>query len=259
MEVKNVTPLLEKSIENALSFYKREDIDIDYIPTIQYLDELYEFDPSVPAVYTKTLEDNSSGKLVEKFIMGFIDPVFEKVGEDKLEEHEKSELIKKAETTYKIITKKYTESEADILVFKPMLEYDTNTIEYHIAHEIWHMIENRKNVATTGFFIKEGTAAYAANRFKGINYRYSDGWNKFISVMEKEVLTNPSTWDKLLFYIGATQMIHEKVKNYEKPLKLLLNPSVRKEIEEEFLKEITPLVFKALERIYNEIHTTRII
>jgi hypothetical protein len=121
----------------------------------------------------------------------------------------------------------------DIALFRGIRE-ELNALDATLAHEIWHLIEDRLGLAKNDPLILEGTATFVEKLYKGKEIR------------------KPKIEDHVdvLYQLGAWIVANE-IKKEKNPLKALLSLDVRRRIGRAFRREALGLFIEKVNKTYD--------
>ena len=209
----------EKSLDVALSFYQ-DRVPLSYRPKLEYFDEEFRNYKALAREERisekKCLDDFEKAlEAVEwKEKYGLI------VSEEALLEMDKAivRFLLQDGIIEEIIPKKYSESDAHILIFGPYMDLDKRNQDGTMVHEVWHLIERERDVIEHTPFIIEGTAMYPQFKFMGLEPK-----------QEIETFVD----FQRMRYLGVLGVVWRHVNHKANPYLSILNPDVRTTIDDE--------------------------
>lgn len=112
----------------------------------------------------------------------------------------------------------------DIYLFPPVRQH-LDILDATLVHELWHLIEDRRDCIKRDPFILEGTATFVENLFNGKD-------SKKTRIVKQ---------DDVLYQLGAS-IVSRELQREENPLKALLTSGVRRRIGMAFGREALGLL-----------------
>ncbi len=209
---------ISKALSEILLFYRTEGTPLKIIPKIKTVNEFCKFNPALLAV-TIAEQKTYLEMVSSRYFLRLMTVFYAEVCGIILTPEVLAEFTKKGVENLSRIGMVYGFSDADILVFRPLLQNPT-ALKTTLAHELWHLIELEK-FGTVDFLIREGTATYAQYYFENCPIPAEPAYKLFYflyneigKMVEKHIATLPL----------------DEVRRSQKPLKRLLSKKVRKEI-----------------------------
>ncbi|MFC1691202.1 hypothetical protein ACFL0W_03390 [Nanoarchaeota archaeon] len=213
------------SIEKILSYFSEQGLDLGYIPTVKYTGEP---NPFLPIAAASVAIERDFHKVATSYIATtMIKTLFEDqfglfLSKESLDET-MSVAAKELETRF---SNELDYGDSNILLHKP-IEGILFQMDEVIAHEIWHLIEERYGVLDLVEMIHEGTATYVQNRFANRPCAWEGS--------EADFIEN--------FYNNVAYIVQEEVGNNDNPLQTILNPDVRDSLKSQFEGKILPIFY----------------
>jgi hypothetical protein len=219
----------QASLERVLRFYEERGITLDRAPTVAYKDYESPADSTTIAqirgedmFYERSL-DFFERRFGERFWREAYDIV---VSEEALVQKiamEKKAIIASVEQAH--------DGSADIMLFQPYKRCESDDIDNDevLAHEVWHLIEQERDVMESQPFIVEGAATYAMKRYNGL-----------ICNQPPEMM--PTT--EMMLYFGGANVIHHELQDSDDPFNELLTKERRDRMQHELAERMTPVIVK---------------
>ena len=242
--MEGVTKSINDSLDRVLRFYESVGTPLSYEPKIKYINDISSEMPGAKANIREEYE------VLDNFIDFFSKNMMKKLWKDFYCIQISESAIEEATNIQKqpignTGPPKYFEKDTDIIVFRPYFE-NCKTKEQKdevIAHKIWHLIEKERDVFKKHPFIVEGTANYAMKKFSGAEFQeLSDNVEDLLTIM----------------FEGAANIVRYHAKESTNPYKKILENNVRKNIQEDLMAEVNPVIGKIAKRNLENENTQKI-
>ncbi len=232
--------IANRSLEKVIGRYAQAGIVISRFPKVTYFDELAEMNPQGVALVLHEMTNTSPQENQKKIGIFLTEQEFRKAYEVTVSDSaiaEYSECINEAarkmyssedgkNEKIKDALKKYQDSGADILLFRPFqttVASGQNEIDFVLAHEFWHVVETEVKMIQHSPLITEGTATYAAGR--------NVSQMNFTPVSQ---CVDPTQ----SFYLGSAHLLSTIVDSHQNPYIALLDTSIRADAETQFVYQL---------------------
>jgi hypothetical protein len=223
----SVPAQIEKSIEqaliNATAFFKKHGIELKKMPRVKYLEMRCPMNEAYAGVANIDIESMKrlvgvTGVAVMRTSYDLFDLTF---GDDAASES--IEIMQNRLNELYDRTPMFKDGE-DIDLFSPIRDL-MDKLDSVMVHECWHLIESEQGAIVEEPLIREATATYIQNYFRG------------------KSCANPTVenYFDVIYHLGAA-IVEEELEGSKNPLASLLKPAVRKRIEERFQREAIPLI-----------------
>lgn len=223
------------SIGRVLEYFKHHGVNLGYFPTFTYLDIYHPLQPHAAASVKADIDFmlNLTALINARQMKLYYKRMFNlELSDETIEES--IQLVNhemKAQLPSAIL-----DARTDILLYKPL--HQIMELDQAMAHEVWHLIEQKYGVLTANGLIFEGTATYVGLRFGGdtVQSRFSD--EEFRSFYENDP-TAP-------FFIDSAILIEKLMQNEENPFLAILSPEKRAVVQKYFEERVLPVIFERL-------------
>lgn len=234
-ETEPIEERVRASIDRVIEYFKHHGVNLGYFPTFTYLDIYHPLQPYAAASVKADIDFMIT-------LTGFINARQMKLNYKRIfdlelsdETIEESILLVNQEMKAQLPSV-ILDAKADILLYKPI--HQIMELDGVMAHEVWHLIEQKYGVLTANGLIFEGTATYVGLRFGGdtVDNRFSD--EEFRSFYENDP-TAP-------FFIDNAVLIEKLMQNEENLFLAILSPEKRAVVQKYFEERVLPVIFERL-------------
>jgi hypothetical protein len=236
-QIKEMTSLAEAELDRVLEFYNLHGINPGFRPRIKYVERkslAYAHGNLIAMVNTdeKTWEELiarinrvNSRRWYRHFQL--------EIGEKALDE-----IQEKTQRGLLNVNHQLLSQDADIIVFLPLSETGLGEI---LAHEVWHLIEDRRGVKFTDSYLHEATASYAQTLFAGRSFDLPE-------------ITGPQD----MIYKYGSYLLHRQAMSVSNSLVDFLDPLKRARLEKLFQEEFIPALEQEILKYSEDIDQTKL-